>query len=97
MAHAPRALRRRLAGGNPAPATGRGRRQTQGNDYYRVPFDKLRMRAFNGPEQEVHFPQEHPPGSEAQLDLTHCNSLGVTIGGRCYRHLLFQMVLSHSG
>ena len=55
------------------------------------------MRAFNGPEQEVHFPQEYPPGSEAQLDLTHCNSLGVTIGGRRYRHLLFQMVLSHSG
>ena len=28
---------------------------------------------------------------------THCNSLGVTIGGRRYRHLLFQLVLSHSG
>ena len=54
-------------------------------------------RALNGPDQEVYFPQEHPPGREAQLDFTHCNSLGVTIGGRPYRHLLFQLVLSHSG
>ena len=54
-------------------------------------------RALNGPDQEVYFPQEHPPGREAQLDFTHCNSLGVTIGGRPYRHRLFQLVLSHSG
>ncbi len=54
-------------------------------------------RALNGPDQEVYFPQEHPPGREAQIDFTHCNSLGVTIGGRPYRHLLFQFVLSHSG
>ena len=54
-------------------------------------------RALNGPDQEVYFPQEHPPGREAQIDFTHCNSLGVTIGGRAYRHLLFQLVLSHSG
>ena len=54
-------------------------------------------RARNGPEQEVYFPQEHPPGREAQIDFTHCNSLGVSIGGRPYRHLLFQLVLSHSG
>ena len=43
------------------------------------------------------IPQEHPPGREAQIDFTHCNSLGVTIGGPLYRHLLFQLVLSHSG
>ncbi len=54
-------------------------------------------RAVNGPGQEVYFPQEHPPGREAQLDFTHCNSLRVTVGGRPYRHLLFQPVLSHSG
>ena len=36
-------------------------------------------------------------GREAQLDFNHCNSLGVTIGNRRYRHLLFQPVLSHSG
>ena len=54
-------------------------------------------RALNGPDQEVYFPQEHPPGREAQIDFTHCNSLGVTAGGRAYRHRLFQLVLSHSG
>ena len=54
-------------------------------------------RVLNAPDQEVYFPQEHPPGREAQIDFTHCNSLGVTIGGRSYRHRLFQLVLSHSG
>ena len=32
-------------------------------------------RAVHGPDQEVYFPQEHPPGREAQIDFTHCNSL----------------------
>ena len=54
-------------------------------------------RTLNGPDQEVYFPEEHPPAREAHIDFTHCNSLGVTIGGRPYRHLLFQLVLSHSG
>ena len=66
------------------------------NGDYR-PFGKLRRRALNGPDQEVYFPQEHTPGREAQLDFTHCDSLRVTIGGRPYRHRLFQLVLSHSG
>ena len=52
---------------------------------------------MHGPGQEVYFPQEHPPGREAQIDFTHCNSLGVTIAGRPNRHLLFQLVLSHLG
>ena len=54
-------------------------------------------RTLHGPEQEVYFPQEHPPGREAQIDFTHCNGLRVSIGGRPHRHLLFQFVLSHSG
>ena len=54
-------------------------------------------RALNGPDQEVYFPQDHPPGREAQFDFTHANSLGVTIAGQPYPHLLFQMILSHSG
>ena len=29
-------------------------------------------RALHGPEREVYFPQEHPPGREAQFDFTHC-------------------------
>ena len=45
----------------------------------------------------MYFPQEHPPGREAQIDFTHCEELKVTIVGQPYRHLLFQLILSHSG
>ena len=45
----------------------------------------------------MYFPQEHPPGREAQIDFTHCGELKVTIAGQPYPHLLFQLVLSHSG
>ena len=54
-------------------------------------------RALNGPDQEVYFPQEHPPGREAQFDFTHGSALGVTVAGQPYPHLLFQLILSHSG
>ena len=54
-------------------------------------------RALHGPDQEVYFPQVHPPGREAQIDFTHGNALGVTIAGQPYPHLLFQLILSHSG
>ena len=54
-------------------------------------------RALYGPDREVYFQQEHPPGREAQVDFTHCTELGVTIGGEPFRHLLFHFVLSHSG
>ena len=53
--------------------------------------------ALHGPDREVYFQQEHPPGREAQVDFTHCSELGVTIGGETFRHLLFHLVLSHSG
>ena len=61
------------------------------------PFGRLRRRALHGPDQEVYFPQVHPPGREAQIDFTHCVELKVTIAGQPYRHLLFQLILSHSG
>ena len=32
-----------------------------------------------------------------RVDFTHCTELGVTIGGEPFRHLLFHLVLSHSG
>ena len=61
------------------------------------PFGRLRRRALHGPEREVYFPQVHPPGREAQFDFTHCGELRVTIAGQSYPHLLFQLILSHSG
>jgi hypothetical protein len=54
-------------------------------------------RALHGPEREVFFSQVHPPGREAQLDFTHGRTLGVTIDGQPFRHLLFEFVLSYSG
>ena len=31
------------------------------------------------------------------MDFTRCGELGVTIGGEPFEHLLFQLMLSHSG
>jgi len=54
-------------------------------------------RAIHGPDREIFFPQEHPPGREAQLDFTHGQELRVTIGGEPFPHLLFEFILSYSG
>ena len=54
-------------------------------------------RAVQGPEKEVYFPQEHPPGREGALDFTHATSLGVRIAGTLLVHLLFVFKLSYSG
>ena len=54
-------------------------------------------RALHGPEKEVYFPQEHPPGREAAFDFTNCNDLGITIGGEPFAHLLFELALASSG
>jgi len=53
-------------------------------------------RALRGPEKEVFFEQEHPPGREGAFDFTNCNELGVTIQGEPFPHLLFEFVLSCS-
>jgi hypothetical protein len=54
-------------------------------------------RGLNGPEKEVFFPQEHPPGREAAYDFTNCAELGITICGAPFDHLLFELALSFSG
>lgn len=56
-----------------------------------------KWRAVHGPERDVVFPQEHPPGREGALDFTHADELGVTIGGVAFVHLLFTFRLSFSG
>jgi hypothetical protein len=53
-------------------------------------------RALHGPDRDVMFAQEHPPGREAAFDFTHCRELGVVIGGEPFDHLLFELVLSYS-
>ena len=54
-------------------------------------------RALHGPEQEVFFPQVHPPGREAQMDFTDAGELRVNIAGLPLPHLFFEFILSHSG
>ncbi len=53
-------------------------------------------RAQYGPAHEVLFPQVHQPGVDAQSDFTHMASLGVTLGGVPFPHLVFHLVFVYS-
>jgi len=53
-------------------------------------------RARYGPDREVFFPQVHRPGEAAQTDFTWADSLGITIAGQPYPHLLCHFVLPYS-
>jgi hypothetical protein len=55
-----------------------------------------RWRALEGPGQEVFFPQEHHPGDISESDFTCMNSLGVTIQGARFDHLIYHFVLTYS-
>ena len=54
-------------------------------------------RATEGPEQELIFRQEHPPGEQALSDFTDASSLAVTIDGTPFPHLLYHFWLAFSG
>jgi transposase InsO family protein len=56
-----------------------------------------RWRAVHGPEREVFFAQEHPPGRLGLSDFTVCDELGVLIGGAAFPHRIYQFALAHSG
>ena len=53
-------------------------------------------RGVEGPAKEVFFPQQYRPGELCQSDFTHLSSLGVTILGRSFAHLLYHFVLPYS-
>jgi hypothetical protein len=53
-------------------------------------------RATEGPAKEVFFPQEHHPGILCASDFCHMKSLGVTIQGQLFSHLLYHLVLTYS-
>ena len=53
-------------------------------------------RAQDGPDREVYFEQVAVAGREAAFDFTDASSLGVTIRGARFEHLLFEWVLSYS-
>ncbi len=54
-------------------------------------------RALHGPDRDVIFRQEHPPGALGLSDFTHATELGVTIAGERFDHLLYHFRLAFSG
>jgi len=53
-------------------------------------------RAKHGPAKEVFFSQKHEPGRVGSSDFTHMSSLGVTIAGQAFAHLVYHFVLTYS-
>jgi transposase InsO family protein len=54
-------------------------------------------RVLYGPEREIYFAQEHPPGHMALSDFTVADELQVVVGTQAFPHLIYQFVLAHSG
>jgi hypothetical protein len=52
--------------------------------------------ATAGPPKEVFFAQTHYPGRLGASDFTHMTSLGVTIGGQPFDHMVYHFVLTYS-
>lgn len=46
-------------------------------------------KAVYGPEKEVMFLQEHPPGWQGLSDFTDCGELGVAINSQPFPHLIY--------
>ena len=53
-------------------------------------------RATKRPAREVFFPQIYHPGEWSESDFTHMNSLGITLNGVPFEHLLYHFVLYDS-
>jgi len=54
-------------------------------------------RATEGPERELIFRQEHPPGRQALSDFTHPDGFSVMIAGKPFKHMLYHFWLAFSG
>ena len=54
-------------------------------------------RALNGPERDVIFRQEHPPGRMGLSDFTDMAALGIIISGEPLAHRLYHFRLAYSG
>ena len=53
--------------------------------------------AQHGPEQEVIFRQDHPPGARGLSDFTDTSDLAVTVAGVLLAHRLYHFRLAFSG
>ncbi len=56
-----------------------------------------RWRALHGPEQDVMFSQDHPPGRMGLSDFTDVAELGITIARERLDHRLYHFRLAFSG
>jgi hypothetical protein len=56
-----------------------------------------RWRALNGPNRDVIFRQEHPPGRMGLSDFTDMGGLGIMIAGEPFEHRLYHFRLPFSG
>ena len=56
----------------------------------------LDWRRTEGPNKDVIFSQEILPGRQSQSDYTHMGSIGITIGGEAFNHLLYHFMLPYS-
>lgn len=75
------------------------RRHPEFRDSVRRTLER-RMQLWNGlhgPEREVIFRQEHPPGQQALSDFTSATELGVSIAGVPLDHRLYHFRLAFSG
>ncbi len=53
-------------------------------------------RAEHGPAKEIYFSQVHEPGRLGSSDFSHMDSLGVTIQGQPFAHLIYHFGLTYS-
>ena len=75
-------------------------------DRYRGRFSESQRRTFerrlrdwrarHGRGREVMFPQVHDPGGLGASDFTSMNSLGVTIAGQPFDHMVYHFTLTYS-
>jgi hypothetical protein len=56
-----------------------------------------RWRALNGPDQDVIFRQEHPPGRLGLSDFTDMSELGISVTGVPLDHRVYHFRLAFSG
>ena len=74
------------------------RRPEMGSGVRRTLERRIRSwRALNGPEKEVMFRQEHPPGRLGLSDFTDLSELGVTIAGVVLACRLYHFRMACSG
>jgi hypothetical protein len=54
-------------------------------------------RAIEGPDRDLIFRQNHPPGRHALSDFTDAGNLGVTLAGQSFPHRLYHFWMAYSG